>query len=282
MEYYLYVYLDPRKAGVFSYGEFTFDHEPFYVGKGHGSRKNHHLYESEIKRGNSSPKVAKIRKLQSLELKPIILEIKHFSDETTAYNEETKLIQMIGSDFISDIKDGPLTNMMITSDSPPSHRGKSYLEIYKTPERAEEQRAKRHAAQLAVGGYFKGGKHTEEVKKKAKDRSKKLQENGGFRLGIAHTDKCKAQMKYIKQISHNPACKLYTITDGEHIYKTAKLNRFCIYNKISESTLRIFYDKNLDCKSGKTKGWKILKSAPIDVVNDKKYARCIFTKEKRA
>ena len=37
-KFYVYVYLDPRKPGSFKFGEYEFDYEPFYVGKGKKNR----------------------------------------------------------------------------------------------------------------------------------------------------------------------------------------------------------------------------------------------------
>jgi len=41
--FYVYVYLDPRKPGNYTYGDYHFDYEPFYVGKGCDDRLNDHL-----------------------------------------------------------------------------------------------------------------------------------------------------------------------------------------------------------------------------------------------
>lgn len=57
--YYTYVYLDPRKPGRFTYGNFvTFLYEPFYVGKGKGIRMFMH-----IKRKGTQKRHHRIKKI---------------------------------------------------------------------------------------------------------------------------------------------------------------------------------------------------------------------------
>ena len=59
--FYVYALLDPRKPGKFRYGKWVFSHEPFYVGKGHGTRYNSHFIEVEL--GIKNHKTNKIRKI---------------------------------------------------------------------------------------------------------------------------------------------------------------------------------------------------------------------------
>jgi hypothetical protein len=282
MEYYTYAYLDPRKPGKYVYGQFQFEYEPFYVGKGKNNRKMQHLTESKLKAGDSNPKIAKIKKLRSLGFSPIIIEIDHFESEQQAYDAETDLIESIGSDFITEVKDGPLTNILygsIINGASPT-KGKTYLEIYGSLEKAEEQRKKRHEKQLSVGGFFKGGKHSEESKKKMGERSRKSQANGGHRKGIPQSKEYKIIRKHQLNSSLQSNTKIYKIKFNDVVYTTAKIKRFCEYMNISLSTLKIFYEKNIECKSGKTKGWKIIQTRYVDKESDSKYAFCIFTKEK--
>lgn len=105
--FYVYVFLDPRKPGLFSYDEFQFKNEPFYIGKGSKNRDSEHFKPSEMKRDYNPYKNRKIRKIQKIGIQPVILRIKESLTESQAFDLEIKAIQAIGRK-----KDGgPLTNL---------------------------------------------------------------------------------------------------------------------------------------------------------------------------
>jgi len=109
---YVYVYLDPRKQGNYSYMEngigIYFDHEPFYIGEGQKGRMYDHLKEAKNLKINN-PKVQKIRKIWKSGLKPIIYKIFEFENEQDALNVERALGFIVGR---KNIKEGPLTNLV--------------------------------------------------------------------------------------------------------------------------------------------------------------------------
>jgi len=70
-KYYVYAYLDPKKSGEFIYGSYKFDNEPFYIGKGCGSRYLRHLKCNE----HNHIKNNKINKIKSSGDSPIIIKI---------------------------------------------------------------------------------------------------------------------------------------------------------------------------------------------------------------
>lgn len=113
-QYYVYIYLDPRKPGNFNYGEYHFDFEPFYVGMGREKRYLDHLIEAQriiiygAKNRGNNLKRYKIINLLKNNFYPVILKLKENLPKEEAEILEIQLIKEIGR-FI--YKNGPLTNI---------------------------------------------------------------------------------------------------------------------------------------------------------------------------
>jgi len=105
-EFYVYVYLDPRKPGKYIFDDLIFDHEPFYVGKGKGDRFKVHLYESVIKK--SKIRYYKIKKIRESGVEPIIIKLYENLKENISFNLEKLTIKKIGR---KDLKLGSLINL---------------------------------------------------------------------------------------------------------------------------------------------------------------------------
>lgn len=101
--FYVYVYLDPRKFGRYVYSEYEFEYEPFYVGMGHGCRKDRHLKNAFNNHMNS-----KVKKIQSeVGHLPFVILYKENIFQKDAFELEMRMIKSIGR---SDLKLGPLCN----------------------------------------------------------------------------------------------------------------------------------------------------------------------------
>jgi DNA-binding transcriptional regulator YiaG len=123
-KFYVYVYLNPLKSGIFSYIEngigIDFNYAPFYIGKGHDSRLFDHLYEAksiskyefesiqEEKPKYNKHKINTINKIHREDKEVIVYKIYENLDEETAYLLEKFFIKLIGR---ADKKLGILTNM---------------------------------------------------------------------------------------------------------------------------------------------------------------------------
>ena len=110
--YYVYVYLDPRKPGKYSYPgvKYTFDFEPFHIGKGSGSRSFFYIRESKAninKEEQFANCKQRCKDLLRQNLQPIIYKLEVGLEEYKAFELEENLISKIGRQ-----KDGtgPLTN----------------------------------------------------------------------------------------------------------------------------------------------------------------------------
>lgn len=107
--FYVYVYLDPRKQGQYTYENTTisFLYEPFYIGKGTKNRCYKHLWEAENTNKNFF-RLNKIRKILKEGYEPIIMKIFDKLSNDTALQVEIDMISLIGR---ADKNLGSLTNM---------------------------------------------------------------------------------------------------------------------------------------------------------------------------
>lgn len=106
-KYYVYVYLDPRKPGCFSYDHLSFQYEPFYVGKGSRDRSTVHLEQHNIKRNYNAYLNNKLKKLMKEGISPIIIKLIDHAPEAICFQLEIDTIKLIGRKP----EGGPLTNI---------------------------------------------------------------------------------------------------------------------------------------------------------------------------
>lgn len=106
-DFYVYIYLNPLKPGIFSYLEYTFQFAPFYVGKGHGNRAYSHLDENNQSRDTNRLKVHTLQKIKRKGHIPEIVFIP-VDSENDAFILERALITTIGR---VNLKTGILTNL---------------------------------------------------------------------------------------------------------------------------------------------------------------------------
>ncbi len=118
---YVYVYLDPRKPGIFEYGDYKFDYEPFYVGYGsQQTRMRAHLRDAKKHKGSEHPKFAKIHKIWAEGLDPILIQYQKNLSREKACELEHNMVITIGR---QDLKKGPLTNL---TDAGETNLNRSY------------------------------------------------------------------------------------------------------------------------------------------------------------
>ena len=107
MNYYVYIYLDTRKPGNYTYGELNLNYEPIYVGKGTKRRYKNHL-SLRCKMENNF--YHKLNKIIDDGFEPEIIITKDNISENEAFEYEIELIKNIGRLIDNS---GTLTNLTI-------------------------------------------------------------------------------------------------------------------------------------------------------------------------
>ena len=110
-KYYVYALLDPRKKGSYKFGEYEFEYEPFYIGKGCGSRIKAHLYPSSLSKKNF--KSNKIKSIINSGNEVISIKLYDNLNEKESLLLEEMLIKEIGR---INTGEGCLTNLTDGND----------------------------------------------------------------------------------------------------------------------------------------------------------------------
>jgi hypothetical protein len=248
-KFYVYALLDPRKRSNFVYGEFSFEYEPFYIGKGCGTRMYAHACKSEISRDRNPYKTRKIKKILAAHKKPIIHKISCNLLEDQAY------LKLIGRKNINNKY--PLTNIDIGGRTAPTLTDEEKRKISETHKRQYRSGKRIHP--------WIGRKHSKSSIQKIKDN------HSSYWLNNSHHEKTKKKISFAakgKRLLKNcnkyklvsPSGKIYIVETG--------LKYFCKRHKLTYSCVR----KIISGKQKHHKKWLITKINTKNTGKSKKYS----------
>lgn len=182
--YYIYIYLDPRKPGKYEYDEYSFDHEPFYVGKG---KNNRYKPITHISRDSNTYLINKLCKIGYDNIK--IYRRKNLTGQE-AFKLEKFWITAIGR---KDLGLGPLVNLTDGGESGPVGCIRSKEVRYKisntlqghkvSKETREKQRKAKEGKPLSKGfihrqlNPLKGKDHPNFGKSMSKEQREKISQS---------------------------------------------------------------------------------------------------------
>jgi len=280
--FYVYIYLNPNKPGMYDAGDYLFHFEPFYVGKGSGNRDN------DLKNGRSKDFLAEYNNIES----PLVMRVFQSDSEDEAYQQEEFLI----ASFKRRFEGGILVNASCGGEGSAAGRTQSSEEkksrsiIRKewwinNPEAKEKYRnrfsgennpmwgkessrkgvspsvvARKNMSdaqkQKYKNGYLHpwvGRSHTKETKDKisAANTGKKMPD--GFGADVARRNLGTTRTQEIKDKMSDVLCRFeYEITSptGE-TYIVKSLNRFCKEHNINGGNMA----RVISGKYKHTKGW---------------------------
>ena len=139
-KFYVYVYLNPTKPGNFNYGQYHFEYEPFYIGKGKDGRMYKHLQIVDKNRlkNNKLKKILKSISIEDFKSKYIIVQRSELP-EICSFALEIDMIQTIGR---RDLKLGPLCNLTDGGEGISGYIHKNYKPPMLNKHHSEETKLK--------------------------------------------------------------------------------------------------------------------------------------------
>ncbi len=224
-EYYVYAYLDPNKPGDYVYGDYKFEYEPFYIGKGKKNRMFYHLSKRSLKKNSHKNDKINENELILENKQPKIIKILDGLCEMDSYKYEIEIIKSIGRI----LDGGVLTNKTLGGEGSLG----THISV-ETREKCRKASSKR--------AIFIKGKTYEEIY--GEEKGKELRElNGKYRVGKTYEDiygeekandirlKQSKSQKGKKKISEEGKKKLREISKLAKIVKTLIVALF-LFSKI--------------------------------------------------
>jgi hypothetical protein len=258
----VYVFLDPRKHGKYEYGDgdFNFDYEPIYVGKGTNNRPKRHLF---LYKNYNTRFYQKLKSISNKGYEIIFKVIKDNLTEYEAFREEVRVLSIIKRIESG----GPLLNLTDGGEgqSGYKHTEESKKKIsnsirnnveWQNYMKSEEFSKKVSKGLMGHVGYGKGIPRSQEVRDKIKDSLK------GKYWHKPHSDESKRKMSIKRQGIKNPNSKRYVIKiSGEiHTFEgKVQLRQFINdYNRINELPLVKRINIDILLKDGKSKNFELV------------------------
>jgi hypothetical protein len=184
-------------------GEYSFDHEPFYIGKGAGERDKDHIKDLfRKKKGRNTIKEGKLKHIIEEGMSPKITRVEENLSEDDAWELECHLIDLIGRICK---KTGPLANI---------HKGGNggAMPSWLIKRVFERRRAENGGT---IPSNFRGKQHSEEARKKMrqaklgkKQSPEHIQAAIEGRAGYQHSEETKKKMSEShKKLDHSHVAK---------------------------------------------------------------------------